>query len=120
MELDGLKPSVDKVKAAKDNRRPKTKETVRNFLGMTGYLSKFIPRYASITAPRRKLTQKQDFFSLGSKRTRKVREKSRECHNHKPQPFPDTERKRKPTNQSKHKLNKRTKKTKINSLSSPS
>ena len=25
----------------------------------------------------------------------KVREKSRECHNHKPQPFPDTKRKRK-------------------------
>ena len=27
----------------------------------------------------------------------KVREKSRECHNHKPQPFPDTKRKRKQT-----------------------
>ena len=27
---------------------------------------------------------------------KKVREKSRECHNHKPQPFPDTKRKRKP------------------------
>ena len=27
--------------------------------------------------------------------TIKVREKSRECHNHKPQPFPDTKRKKK-------------------------
>ena len=45
---------------------------------------------------------------------KKVREKSRECHNHKPQPFPDT--KRKPTNPNKHKLNKRTKSTKISSL----
>ena len=26
---------------------------------------------------------------------KKVTEKSRECHNHKPQPFPDTKRKRK-------------------------
>ena len=26
-----------------------------------------------------------------------VRQKSRECHNHKPQPFPDTKRKRTPT-----------------------
>ena len=45
---------------------------------------------------------------------KKVREKSRECHNHKPQPFPDP--KRKPTNLNKHKPSKRTKSTKISSL----
>ena len=39
----------------------------------------------------------------------KVREKSRECHNHKPHPVPDTKRKRRPTNPNKHKSNKRTK-----------
>ena len=43
----------------------------------------------------------------------KVREKSRECHIHKPKPFSDTKRKRKQTY-------KRTKSTKISSLSSPS
>ena len=48
--------------------------------------------------------------------TKKVREKSRECHNHKPQPFPDSKRKRKPINLNKHKPNKRTKNTKISSL----
>ena len=48
--------------------------------------------------------------------SKKVREKSRECHNHKPQPFTDPKRKRKPTNLNKHKLNKRTKSTKISSL----
>ena len=47
---------------------------------------------------------------------KKVREKSRECHNHKPQPLPDTKRKRKPTNPNKHKLNKCTKSTQISSL----
>ena len=47
---------------------------------------------------------------------KKVREKSRECHNHKPQPFPDPKMKRKPTNLNKHKPNKRTKSTKISSL----
>ena len=47
---------------------------------------------------------------------KKVREKSRECHNHKPQPFPDPKWKRKPTNPNKHKPNKRTKSTKISSL----
>ena len=55
---DGLKPSTDKVKAVKESRRPETKEAVRSFLGMTGYLSKFVPRYASVTAPLRKLTHK--------------------------------------------------------------
>ena len=47
---------------------------------------------------------------------RKVREKSRECHNHKPQPFPDIKRKRKPTNPNKHISIKRTKSIKISSL----
>ena len=49
-----------------------------------------------------------------SESQKRVREKSRVCHNHKPQPFPDT--KRKPTNPNKHKSNKRTKSTKISSL----
>ena len=38
------------------------------------------------------------------------------CHNHKPQPFPDTERKRKQTKPNKRKSTKRTKSTKIGSL----
>ena len=54
------------------------------------------------------------FYTPGS--TKKVREKSRECHNHKPQPFPDPKRKREPTNHNKHKSNKRTKSTKISPL----
>ena len=51
-----------------------------------------------------------------SQTAEKVREKSRECHNYKPQPFPDPKRKRKPTNLNKHKPNKRTKSTMISSL----
>ena len=47
---------------------------------------------------------------------KKVREKSRECHNYKPQPFPDTKRKTKQTKPNKRKSNKRTKSTKISSL----
>ena len=59
------------------------------------------------------------FVSLGQKwlwtlhdrehNPKKVREKSRECHNHKPKHFTDTKRKRKPTKLNKHKWNKRTK-----------
>ena len=47
---------------------------------------------------------------------KKVREKSRECHNHKPQLIPDTKRKRKQTKPNKHKSNKRTKSTTISSF----
>ena len=55
-------------------------------------------------------------YSIDIAAKRKVREKSRECHNHKPQPFPDTKRKRKPTTPNKHKSNKCTESTKISSL----
>ena len=59
-----------------------------------------------------------DTFSFHTSKlsTKQVREKSRECHNHKPRPIPDPKRKRKPTNLNKHKPNKRTKSTKISSL----
>ena len=38
---------------------------------------------------------------------KKVREKSRKCHNYKPQPFPDTKRKRKPKKTSTNRTNER-------------
>ena len=66
----GLKPTLDKVKAIKECERPETKEAVKSFLGMTGYLSKFIPRYASLTAPLRRLTQEQVRFSWGNEEQR--------------------------------------------------
>ena len=44
-----------------------------------------------------------------SLRQKVVREKSRECHNHKSQPFPDAKRKRKQTKPNKDKSNKLTK-----------
>ena len=59
-----------------------------------------------------RLPDNSSIFTTG----KKVRETSRECHNHKPQAFPDTKRKSKPTNPNKPKSNKRTKSTKISSL----
>ena len=46
---------------------------------------------------------------------KRVREKSRECHNKKPQPFLDTKRKMKQTKPNKRKSNNRTTSTKISS-----
>ena len=58
----GLQPTEEKVKALKECSRPESKTEVRSFLGMTGYLSKFIPRYASLTKPLRNLTLKETQF----------------------------------------------------------
>ena len=59
-------------------------------------------------------------FSIYLNRHKKGKRKTRECHNHKPQPFPDSKRKKKQTKRNKHKSNKRTKSSKISSLSSTS
>ena len=58
---EGLKPTEEKVKAVKECKPPKSKEEVRSFLGMIGYLSKFIPRYTVLTAPLRRLTEDAPF-----------------------------------------------------------
>ena len=47
------------------------------------------------------------YLNLNLKRIEKVREKSRECQNHKPHPFPDTKRKRKQTKPNKRISNKK-------------
>ena len=50
---------------------------------------------------------------------KRVREKSRKCHNQKPQPFPDTKRKRKqskPNKRKSNKVNKRMRNTETSSL----
>ncbi|XP_045187538.2 uncharacterized protein K02A2.6-like [Mercenaria mercenaria] len=62
---DGLKPTYEKVRAVKECKAPESREEVRSFLGMIGYLSKFIPRYAVLTAPLRRLTRKEIPFSWG-------------------------------------------------------
>ena len=60
-----LKSTREKVKAVRDTKRPETKEAVKSFLGIVGYLSKFLDRYSSITAPLRKLTERKVKFEWG-------------------------------------------------------
>ena len=62
---DGLKPSPDKVRAVKECGVPENKEVVHSFLGMTGYLDNFIPDYAAIAAPLRRLTRRETKFQWG-------------------------------------------------------
>ena len=46
-----VRPEAGKLEAVKTFPIPKTKKHVRTFLGLTGYYRKFIPDYASISAP---------------------------------------------------------------------
>lgn len=62
---EGLKPTKEKIEAVTKCPPPESKSAVRSFLGMTGYLSKFIPNYSTLTAPLRKLTLKDTKFHWG-------------------------------------------------------
>ena len=54
----GMSPDPQKVKAVKDTTPPHSVSEVRSFLGMTSYCLKYIPDYATITAPLKKLARK--------------------------------------------------------------
>ena len=60
-----LKPTPERVQAFQECTPPESKGKVRSFLGMTGYLSKFILRYSSLTKPLRELTHKEAKFRWG-------------------------------------------------------
>ena len=59
---NGLKPDPSKTKAVIECGKPQSKEEVRSFLGMTGYMDNHIPNHATLTAPLRKLTKKDVKF----------------------------------------------------------
>ena len=61
----GLKADPDKIKAIQECSEPKSKDEVRSLLGMTGYLSNFIPQYSTLTAPLRLLTRQENRFKWG-------------------------------------------------------
>ena len=53
-----VRPEVSKIEAVQSFNPPVTKTEVRTFLGLTGYYRKFIPNYASISAPLSDLVKK--------------------------------------------------------------
>ena len=62
---EGLKPTQEKVIAVKECKPPGSRDEVKSFLGMIGYLAKFIPCYSVLTAPLRRLTSQDVPFSWG-------------------------------------------------------
>ena len=54
----GISADPEKIKIILDCKPPKTVGEIRSFLGMTQYVSRFIPQYATLTEPLRQLTRK--------------------------------------------------------------
>lgn len=62
----GVSPDPEKIKALHEATPPETKEDCRSFLGMAGFNQQFIPDYASMAEPIRRLTTKDAIFSWGT------------------------------------------------------
>ena len=62
----GIAPVKEKVVACEAIPPPSNQKEVRQFLGLTGYYRKFIPRYADVSRPLTQLTRKDIKFSWTS------------------------------------------------------
>ncbi|XP_055814160.1 uncharacterized mitochondrial protein AtMg00860-like [Solanum dulcamara] len=60
---DGIRVDTLKIEAVKKCPRLTTPTEVRNFLGLTGYYRRFVEKFASISAPLTRLTQKEAKFN---------------------------------------------------------
>ena len=58
----GMSPDPKKIEAIQNAGAPTSVSEVRSLLGMTNYVSRFIPKYADIVAPLRGLTHKGTKF----------------------------------------------------------
>lgn len=62
---DGVKPDLAKVDAVKNFSVPKTKKSVKQFLGLVGYYRRFIKDMAKIARPLTQLLKKDTPFLWG-------------------------------------------------------
>ena len=65
LSCDGVSPNEEKVAAVKDAKPPKNAAEVRSFLGLVQYCAKFLPDFAQVAEPIRKLTRKNQQFEWG-------------------------------------------------------
>lgn len=66
LDEQGIRPDPDKVKAIIQYSTPKNVKDVRRLLGMAGWYQRFVPKYASITAPLTDLLKKNKMKFLWS------------------------------------------------------
>ena len=62
ISASGLQPDQGHVTAVADAPSPKDAPTLRSFLGLTSFYSKFVPRYAVVVEPLRALLRKDSTF----------------------------------------------------------
>ena len=55
---DGLKPDPEKIRAVQEMTQPSNTKELKTFLGFIQYLAKFLPNMAEVSAPLRKLLEK--------------------------------------------------------------
>ena len=67
---DGMKPAPAKVNDLKNADEPKNSAELRSFLGMAQYSSRFIPNFATLTAPLRRLTRQDVPWCWGEEEAR--------------------------------------------------
>lgn len=61
----GIGPTAERVRALVETREPENASEIRSFLGLAGYSSRFIPQFAAISEPLRRLTKKDIPFNFG-------------------------------------------------------
>ena len=61
----GIGPTEDRVKAVLEAKEPENATDVRSFLGLANYSSSFIPHFATLSEPLRRLTRKETPFEFG-------------------------------------------------------
>lgn len=59
LSAQGVKPDDEKVRAVTEIPPPQSKQELQRFLGVVQYLAKFIPNMSDISAPLRKLLEKE-------------------------------------------------------------
>lgn len=70
LSVKGIGPTAERVRAVVEAREPENVSEVRSFLGLAGYSSRFIPQFASISEPLRRLTKKDTKFHFGTDQKR--------------------------------------------------
>ena len=63
----GVKPTAEKVQAVRDAPAPTNASETRSFLGTVGFSSRFIPDFATVAEPLRRICQKGSSFEWGPK-----------------------------------------------------
>ena len=61
----GIGPTEERVQTVTEAREPEIATEVRSFLGLVGYSSRFIPQFAALSEPLRRLTRKDMPFNFG-------------------------------------------------------